>query len=267
LTDGASEVHVKAGLFGAVVVFAVISSVISAQVLRLPAPEPAVTAAGAQWQTSDAPVFYAGNFYYPSGPTVFFDGYVMVQTGSYRGVPVYEDVTVEPDSVVYVPIGGNLMRPYERRREGELAGTTGSRAPSFPIEHDVELSVRSTAGISGEYPPVGPPEATISPEGSRPTSRTQTPQRASGSAGREEASPRSGPAIISLPPPDANRGVWIEFAGERWHSVGRAVAFSPERFERIGTLDGFPVYCGRGGSRDVIYVPSVAGGPLAPFDE
>jgi hypothetical protein len=261
-----SEVDVKARLFGAVIMAAVASTVANAQVFQLPAPAPAVTAAGAQWQISGTPVFYAGNFYYPSGPTVFFDGYVMVQTGSYRGVPLYEDATVEPYSLVYVPIGGNVMRPYERRREGELVGTTGSRAPSFPIEHDVELSV-STAAIGGEYPPVGMSEANVLPEESRPVVRTQTPQRTSGSMGTDAGSRRAGPAIISLPPPEANRGVWIEFAGDRWHSIGRAVVFSPERFERIGTLNGFPVYRERDGSRDrnVIYVPSVAGGPVAPF--
>jgi hypothetical protein len=73
--------------------------------------------------------------------------------------------------------------------------------------------------------------------------------------------------MISVPPPDSNNGVWIEFAVARWRSIGRAVAFSSGPFERIGTLGGLPVYQDREASRDqsVIYVPAVAGGPLAPF--
>jgi hypothetical protein len=58
----------------------------------------------------------------------------MSQVGVYRHVPVYADVTLEPHSVVYLPIGRQSMRGYERRREGELAGTTGSRMPAFPVE-------------------------------------------------------------------------------------------------------------------------------------
>ena len=44
------------------------------------------------------------------------------------------------------------MRPYERRREGELAGTVGSRPPSFPIQRDGDLSVRSQRGTSQALP-------------------------------------------------------------------------------------------------------------------
>ena len=35
--------------------------------------------------------------------------------------------------IIYVPIGGGLMQPYERPRTGDLAGTTGNRAPSSPV--------------------------------------------------------------------------------------------------------------------------------------
>src|SRR5262245_37054388 len=104
----------------------------SAQVYQFPTPVPQVTAANADWQIRGAPIFYAGDFYYPAGPTVFFDGNVMVRSGVYEGIPLYADSTLEPYSVVFVPIGRNLLRPYERRRSGVLAGTTGSRPPSFP---------------------------------------------------------------------------------------------------------------------------------------
>ncbi len=125
-----------------------VPEVSSAQVYRNETPPPLVNAAGATWQLNGEPIFHEGNFYYPAGATVFFDGKVMVRTGVYAGVPVYADVTLEPYSMVYVPIGGLVMRPYERRREGELAGTVGSRTPSFPIQRDVELSASSgTVGL------------------------------------------------------------------------------------------------------------------------
>src|SRR5687768_14347063 len=87
----------------------------TAQVLVRPNPYPATTAASAGWQIRGEPVFHAGSFYYPTGPTVFFDGNVMSRSGTYEGVPLYEDGTLTPFTVVYVPIGGNVVRPYERR--------------------------------------------------------------------------------------------------------------------------------------------------------
>src|SRR5205823_5756894 len=107
-----------------------------------------VTAANASWQLAGQPIFYAGAFYYPTGPTVYFEGFVMVRTGVFEGVPLYADTTLEPFSVIYVPIGGNVMRPYEKPRTGPLTGTVGSRTPSFPIGRDGELSAAArTTGI------------------------------------------------------------------------------------------------------------------------
>src|SRR5919112_3838065 len=91
-----------------------------AQVYQFETPPPQVTAAGASWQVSGRPIFYAGSFYYPAGPTVFFDGNVLVRSGVYEGVPLYSDTTLEPYSMVFVPVGGTVMRPYERLRAGEL---------------------------------------------------------------------------------------------------------------------------------------------------
>src|SRR5690242_18186155 len=84
----------------------------TAQVYRSPTAAPGVTAAATAWYGSGSPIFYAGNIYFPTGPSVFFDGNVMNRTGNFNGVPLYEDSTLEPYSVVYVPIGNNLMRPY-----------------------------------------------------------------------------------------------------------------------------------------------------------
>src|SRR5438876_6428455 len=146
----------------------------TAQVFVRPNPYPQVTAADAAWQLRGDPVFHAGSFYYPSGPSVYFDGNVMMRTDTYQGVPIYEDSTIEPYSVVYIPIGGNVVRPYERRREGELAGTVGSRAPSFPVQVGGEVSVAAAQlGITGiTTPPVEQFPPVVLPEAARPIATT-----------------------------------------------------------------------------------------------
>src|SRR5262245_11140889 len=91
-----------------------------AQIMQHPTPPPAVTAANAGWYQRGEPIFYAGAYYFPAGANVFFDGKVMSRTGTYEGVPLYEDSTIVPYSIVYVPIAGKMLRPYERRRDGDL---------------------------------------------------------------------------------------------------------------------------------------------------
>ena len=200
-----------------------------AQVFSLPSPAPEVTAANADWQIRGEPIFHAGSLYYPAGPTVFFDGKIMARTGVYNGVPLYADMTLEPYSIVFVPIGRNLMRPYERRREGELAGTVGSRPPSFPIQRDGDLSVRSQRGDesgaagpdarAGSHPEAyghGTADVDMSTACSTVREHHECSRRAGATAGRQR---RSAPA--------GNDGVWIEFEGARWFSSGQAVASIP----------------------------------------
>jgi hypothetical protein len=105
------------------------------------------TAESEDWYRRGEPIFVADTFYYPAGPEVFFDGNVMVRIAAYGRVPLYADVTVEPYSVVLVPIAGNRMKPYERRRAGDLAGTVGSRTPSFPVQRDSEVRSLEPGGI------------------------------------------------------------------------------------------------------------------------
>jgi hypothetical protein len=246
----------------------------TAQVTLLPTPPPQVTAANASWQLRAEPIFYGGDFYYPTGPNVFFDGNVMRRTGVYQGVSLYEDGTLEPYSIVYAPVGNNLMRPYERRRAGELAGTVGSRTPSFPIERDVEASAAS--GRFG-IPPAGErvyrTAADVAPSqrgaGSLvccaciPTTPC-VPNIASGSQA-EGGRPFAPTSIQSIPGPTSNDGIWVEFNGSRWSSRGSAVAFDPNQFTVAGMYRDVPVYQRRGGSDREIFIPSVAGGLLAPF--
>ena len=202
----------------------------TARLAQTRSPEPLVTAATAAWQLAGEPVFAAGSFYDPSGPTVFFDGNVMVQTGVYMGVPLYVNPTLSPTDVVYVPVGRNLMRPYHRRE--------GQAPPSAePVP---------TASAVGPLAPLAPSAAV--------------------------ATAPAGPAVVeSIPPANTTtttntpNGVWVRYAGARWRSAGSAVSYSPKRFVRVGIYHGMPVYRVRNGRPDEIYIPSVAGGPLAPF--
>jgi hypothetical protein len=242
----------------------------NAQAFSLPTPPPQITAASADWQIRGEPVFYAGNFYYPTGPTVFFDGNVMVRTGTYRGVALYVDATVDPYAVVYVPIGGNMMRPYERRREGELTGTVGNRVPSFPIDRDAELSVASgTTGLT--TPPSGVTiEPRVLPERERPVATGGSIAPSARSHAHNVSSypphhPLGRTGVESIPPTRANAGVWLEFEGARYYSAGPAVPYSPSRFARIGEHGGFPVYRDLHGAATEIYVAVVKDGPLAPY--
>ena len=79
-------------------------------------PAPVGTAAsGAAWQVDGEPVFFAGDWYEPSGANVFFSESSMIQSGTYRGVPLYVEATVDTYSGGYLPIGGREMRTYARR--------------------------------------------------------------------------------------------------------------------------------------------------------
>jgi hypothetical protein len=239
----------------------------NAQVYSLPTPAPEVTAASADWQIQGEPVFYAGTFYYPTGPSVYFDSKVMVRTSVYRGVPLYVDATVDPYGIVYVPIGGNVMRPYERLRDRELTGTVGNRPPSFPIERDVEASV------SGRTSLMTPPadvsiEPRVLPESERAVGtrgfRAERPSATDRSSMAAPIEARPG-GIESIPAPRVNDGVWIEFEGTRYYSAGEAVPYAPNQFTRVGDHRGFPVYREVNGPTGVIFIASVKDGPLAPF--
>src|SRR5581483_8361142 len=85
----------------------------SAQVVQTGTPAPPATAEYADWQFNSEPLLVNGLIYYPTRESRFFDAQIMVQTGVYRSVPIYADVTKQPFSVVYVPIGRGLMRAYE----------------------------------------------------------------------------------------------------------------------------------------------------------
>ena len=223
----------------------------NAQVYSLPSltRPPDVTAATAQWQINNQPILVQGLVFFPTSETRMFDSNVMIQTGVFEGVPVYSDATIEPFSLVYVPIGRATLRAYERRRDRELAGTTGSRTPTFPVAPagwPVQTSERAvgTAGISAASAP------TVT--AALPTPEPSRPERTS---------------VESVPRPRATDGIWIRFNGTKWYSNGEAVTYSPNRFTQIGDYRGFPVYREKDDKKDAIWVAIVQDGPLAPYSK
>lgn len=248
-----------------VLAFALLIAVpVAAQIVSRPTDQPIVTAEHEAWYRLGDPVQFAGDLYFRAGPAVFFDGDTMVRTGYFNGVPLYADTTIEPCSIVYVPAGHGLMQPYERRRAGELAGTTGSRTPSFPVQTVSEAAAIPQAAIA----PTGLPQraargssaaegalsggaATITPAGAAttraPVARAERPTE-----------------IATAIRPHGNDGIWIEYQGRKWISAGGAAPFQPREFERVGSYAGFPVYVKHGADRNTIYVPSRPG-LVAPY--
>jgi hypothetical protein len=242
----------------------------NAQAYSLPTPPPLVTAASADWQIRGEPVFYSGHVFHPTGPNVFFDGDVMVPAGVYGAVPFYRDLSLDPDGVVFVPIGGNLMRPYERLRSGDLAGTVGNLTPSFPIELAVEVSA-AAAGTEITTPAQATSvEPAVSLDGGSVRSAIVSdgvivePRAADEEPSSEELTPGS-TIVESIPPPSTNRGIWLEFESARWYSSGPAVPFSADRFTQIGDHGRFPVYREKAGKPDEIFVTVMKDGPVAPY--
>jgi hypothetical protein len=254
----------------------------NAQVYQFRTPVPEVTAANAEWQINGEPVMVDGVVYNPTREFRQFDGQVMMQVGLFRGVPVYADATLEPYSELYVPVGGLRMRAYERRRDGALAGTTGSRAPSFVGVLRTEPwpgqpSVQTSAVGAGRDFDVPVPTDTTPRFGSAPfvaidnsTIGSVVSYGAGATAPVEirsvrDREPTRARVMESIPPPAGNIGVWLEFNGARRYASGRAESFSPDRFEPVGDYRGFPVYRDRTRDDGTIWVSVVNDGPLAPY--
>jgi len=227
-----------------------------------------IDASGAAWYRAGEPIPMGDGLYYPSGPIIFFDPKIMTMAGFYRGVPLYADTTREPYSFVLVPIGGREMRPYERRRSGELAGTTGSTVPSMPVaaigagsahQEAAGPPTRSGESAYGEASGVSPErrELTVVP-----------PSRSAGGPAATSRTPDYVPGHVSVTTrrAESNDGIWIMFAGLKWIAHGPAVPLDSALFVSIGTHSGFPVFA-REGDRPprVIFLPSRAG-LVAPYE-
>src|SRR5688572_24460006 len=197
-----------------------------AQVVSRPTDPPIVTAENDAWYRLREPLQFAGDVYFPAGAAVFFNGNTMVRTGHYNGVPLYADTTIEPYSIIYVPVGRGVMQPYERVRAGELAGTSGSRMPAFPMRTARESREVMVAPVSPTAPP-------------RPLGALGafTPESgAVGTAGivRPAAAVATAATLETLRRPESNDGIWLAFMGRRWVSAGPAVTLQASAFVRVG---------------------------------
>ncbi len=185
---------------------------------------------------------------------MFFNGNTMVRTGHYNGVPLYADTTIEPYSIVYVPISRGLMQPYERPRRGDLAGTTGSRAPSFPVG-----TIAEGRGVGmAAAPPTNLPRP-IGAIGADTPDAGFLPAGGPSAGGQRDSEP-----IVTLLRPESNDGIWIRFAGSKWISAGIAVPLRAADFQLVGDYFGFPVFARQKVKEDVIYLPTRAG-LVAPY--
>ncbi len=224
------------------IVVVLVPKVGSAQALPHRTATPEVNAATADWQLNSEPIIVSSTLFQATRATRMFDGQVMVQVGVYQRIPVYADVTLEPNSVVYVPVARNQLRVYERRRDHDLAATTGSLTRSFPGES-------SASAPAGERP-VGT-TGTIVPAGV-------------GAANALPHAPRTVMETIQRPRHGSN-GVWLDFVGVRWYSSGASASYSADRFTKVGEYRGFPVYVEKVSTKDTIWVQVTNGGPLAPY--
>src|SRR5690606_34494293 len=142
-----------------------------AQIVMRAEPVPSVLAGDTEWYRTGEPILHRGAQYYPAGAQTFFDGNLMVLVGEYRGVPLYADPTLETGSLVYVPVSGGLMQPYERLRTGDLAGTSGSRTPSYVPATPSSTTGFAPMGTVGRLP--SPPLTSATDEPLTPPSRAQ----------------------------------------------------------------------------------------------
>jgi len=235
----------------------------NAQVYQFRTPPPEITAASASWQLNGEPVVVQGLVYHPTREFRIFDGQVMAQVAVYQAVPVYADTTMEPWSLIWIPVGQGRVRAYERLRNRELADTTGSRAPWFPVQP-------SSSGLPVTAEPAPAPAAAIAEERAVGTAGTIVPS-AVGAMATPRVPDRVRPTrtiLQSIPRPAGGpNGIWLEFNGSRWYSAGAAVPFVAANFTPIGEYRGFPVYRDRNGDSDRIWVSVVQDGPLAPYEK
>jgi hypothetical protein len=253
-------------------------SAAGAQVTWQPAAPPLVTAENETWYRAGNAIEWNGELYYPAGAPEAFNRYQMVRSGSYRGIPLYTDTTLEPYSIVFVPIAGGRMQPYERPRTGMLAGSVGSRTSSFPTSTATEQSgalgvtaegfvVQAAApptfaraydlGPGAEPEPISPAVPVVAgaigrtPSATPATRAEITSARATATSGRVTTVTNG--ASTAARPTGINN-VWLTYNGRRWVSAGPAVG-RDATFTRVGDYRGFPVYQ-RVGDSLTIYVPT-----------
>ena len=238
--------------FAAIAALVLVPTAGWAQATWRPTPPPAVTAENEGWYLNGDPLTFAGNIYFPTGPLVHFDANQMVRSGDFRGIPLYSLTTIEPYSKVFVPLTSGLMKPYERRRAGDVAGTAGSSTPSFPVvnPHDP----REEAAVYAPLQAAAPPMLSESLYGTAPVQPVAPPAIvAPEPIATTGAAPYPLGPLVSARKPEGLNGIYIDYADRRWLLSGAAVELDSTRFRRVGEYRGFPVYR-KGDDERTIYV-------------
>jgi hypothetical protein len=259
--------HGRALLVALSMVAALMGPIHAAQQL-VRTPLPTVTAENEPWYLNGEPITYSGNLYVPAGAQIYFNSNEMVRSGFYLGVPLYTRTTVEPYSVVLVPLAGGRMQPYERPRTGELAGTAGSTPSTLPAP----AQTVPPAGLAAQA--AGAPSQTtqvlemqlprpeiVAAQSSAPTA-PPTAERsvaAVGTSGRTAYTPMHTQIGGT---PEGTDSIFIELDGERWYPLGAPVAVDHSRVTRLRDFNGFAVW-GNGPQPTIIFIPSTAGSTLA----
>lgn len=214
---------------------------------------PTITAETESWYVTNDPVIFAGNNYYPAGPSIHFLPNEMVLSGFFRGVPLYTRTTIEPYSIVFVPIAGGMMRPYERRRSGDLVGTTGSSVPSLGVE--IPSAFTAVSRIQAAGPPFVETSGIVTESPSQtPSVEAQPPASLSSSGGVATGGRLTAPRGKRVGRPPAN-GVYVEFNNQRWYSSVPPKSLDAGTLRRIGEWHGFPVYTSAITGPSTIYIP------------
>jgi len=237
---------------------------LQAQMNMRTTPAPLVTAENEGWYLRGDPVMFAGDVYYAAGAQVYFNPNEMVRSGVFLGVPLYTRTTIEPFSIVFVPVSHGLMQPYERRRAGEVAGTAASSAPSFPVERGIEGTTGDLLLRGAAPPTVGSPVLEWAPEAAvRPEYPEPAPM-----LGRTQPPPQWG-SLRTAQLPSGLNAVFITYDNRRWFEAGAAVEYDESGFTRVGEYHGFPVYKRTAGEPSTIYVPvaSDARGLVTPYKQ
>ena len=239
-------------LLGASLAISLCAVRVQTQIKLQPTSPPTVTAENEPWYQLREPVIFAGEYYYPAGAAIHFLPNEMVPSGLFRGVPLYSRTTIEPNSVVFVPIGGGMMQPFERRRTGDLVGTTGSTPPALPVDMSPPSAPRP---IQAAGPPVVATQVVEEPAPGTYATDLLARSRESGSAPNAPAGRVNASRNTQAPKPDASKGIFVEFEHERWYSTGHPRTLDPASLKRVGELNGFPVFTARNSNGATIYIP------------
>jgi hypothetical protein len=234
-----------------------LGTIVSAQITIRPTPAPAITAENESWYQRGEPIVFAGHLYYRAGAAVHFNANEMIRSGAYGGVPLYTRTTIEPYSVVFVPIDGGRMQPYERPRSGELAGTSGSSVPVLPVEIPMADSAPPT--LQAAAPPmVGLPADDFS--ATAQTSRSDSDRELASDRYRTRPPVGTTGRIETPRPPlpvrrGAANGMFVDFNSGRWYTSGPPIPAHSRALRRVGEYHGLPVYVAPDSGNSTIYIP------------